>query len=482
MPHSLRLLLCLAAFCLPAAAQGPGKIAWSKDLTTAFETTKAEKKRILMVCVNARYVDGRKTEEPAAKGLREVVYKDPRVVAKSKEFIMAFLTPASSSTEYGELRTVGIEGRMISPQHIFIDPTGKKVLLRKPYWSHGKGEPAVKALLAMMDEAQKKLAGAGGKSVEIGAAPKGDEKPGWISDRIADVLGKDGAKRDAAIEALLKSDEKGDCTTPLILLIEKQKADKDTALLVALVRALGRDGLLDAAPPLAGLLAHRDEKVRGNAAVSLEHIGDRSKTVVAALIRAAGKEKDAAIANHMFRALGRCGKDDGKARSFLLKKCGGSKSEFASYGPAIGLAYFERDKKAARGVEKILKKIGVPGGGRRGRGSDTVKRGVVAWTLAQIGDSKSEKFVQTELVEKLENMQAFWVAPLRGFYRQVVRAIRGEEGALDAVDGGVGGFLSFAKRADPDGYGDQAAKMMDDCRRGRENSGFSPKGENLFGG
>ncbi|MHC4339757.1 MAG: hypothetical protein ACYSX0_06050 [Planctomycetota bacterium] len=101
--------------------------------------------------------------------------------------------------------------------------------------------------------------------------------------------------------------------------------------------------------------------------MSLECIGDRHKNVVAALSRTAGKEKNRVIANHMCSALGRCGVGDSKARSILLKKCAGTKSEFASYGPTIGLAYFEGEKKAARGVGKILKKIGVPGG-RRGGG------------------------------------------------------------------------------------------------------------------
>jgi hypothetical protein len=66
-------------------------------------------------------------------------------------------------------------------------------------------------------------------------------------------------------------------------------------------------------------------------------------------------------------------------------------SEFASYGPYIALAYFEKGKAAARGVEKILKQIGIPGG-RRGGGGNSVKRGLVSWTLASIGNSKSGAF------------------------------------------------------------------------------------------
>ena len=151
----LRSLLVMI-LSLNATAQS-GKILWSKDLTTAFAEAKKEQK-ILMVCVNARFVTGRKSEEPAAKGLREVVYKDTRVVFRSGEFICALLTRSSNSSEFGELRLLGIEGALKSPQHIFIHPDGKKILLRKEYWSHGSGDPAVRALLAMMKEAQAKLA------------------------------------------------------------------------------------------------------------------------------------------------------------------------------------------------------------------------------------------------------------------------------------------------------------------------------------
>ena len=53
-------------------------------------------------------VDGRRRQEPAAKGLREVIYKDVRVVTKSRQFVCAFLTPEGSSHDYGELRALGM--------------------------------------------------------------------------------------------------------------------------------------------------------------------------------------------------------------------------------------------------------------------------------------------------------------------------------------------------------------------------------------
>ena len=162
-----RLLAVLLACCFlavpaaPTAAEEgevqPGDLVfWQTDLQKAFARAK-EKQQILMICINSKYVDGRNREEPAAKGLREIVYKDVRIVKKSREFVCAFLTSGGNSADYGELRALGIEGLIVSPQHIFVHPDGDKILERLEYWSHGKGDAAVKALLGLMNNAQAKL-------------------------------------------------------------------------------------------------------------------------------------------------------------------------------------------------------------------------------------------------------------------------------------------------------------------------------------
>jgi hypothetical protein len=476
-------------FLVPAQAQeaASAPIAWRKDLPTGFAEAKAEKK-ILMICVNARLMKKSGIEESANKALREIVYKDARVVTKSREFVCVLFTPSSNSGEFGDLRLLGIEGDIVSPQHIFVSPDGKKVLVRQEYWTHGKGEAAGKALVAMMVKAQTRHLGVDAapkagepKAGEIGAAPgapTGDARPAWILARIGEVTSGTQKVRQTRIDQLVRSDKDGDCVGPLIALIEPNKKNED--LLIDLVCGLGRDKLLAAAEPIAGLLSHKDEHVRGYSAVSLEYIGSRDKAVVKALLRAAGKEKDIAIANHMYRALGRCGVDDSKARSTLLKKCGGAKSEFASYGPAIGLAYFEGDKKAARGMEKLLKKIGVPGG-RRGGGQNTVKRGVYCWTLAAIEDRKSGDFVREELLAKLENVQAFWVGGLKSFYRSIARKCDGDKTVMVGIEQGVRGFVGYAKGANPERYDVEARSMMDAYRKNRDDGNFKPKGDGLLG-
>ena len=436
-----------------------------------------------MICVNAKRVDGRAREEPAAKGLREVVYQDPRVIEKSKEFVCVLLTQQGSAADFGELRALGISGDIVSPQHIFVQPDGQKIVHRVRYWRHGQGESGILAFLAMMAKAQENLAGAGNEASAddggVGPVPEsGADRVEWIARMIQQVVGGSAKEHEAALQALVQNDKDGDCIAPLVALLEEHA--KNTGLVNELIRALGRDGLEIAALPVAKFLSHKAVNLRANAAVSLEYIGSQDKKVVAALRKAVGKEKDEAIANHMYRALGRCGVKDTKVRSLLLKKADSAKSEFASFGPLMGLAYFEGDPKAARGVEKILKKIGVPGS-RRGGGQNTVKRGVMSWTLAAIGDEKSGAFVREELIEKLENVQAFWVEGLRTFYGAVAAKCDGDASAMAGIEEGVRGFVGFAKRFDLGRYGAETRALMDEYREGRDNATFKPKGDGLLG-
>ncbi len=471
-----------------AQAKEPKKsswIAWKPDMNAALAAAKAENK-IVMICINAKYVDGRKTEERANKGLREVIYRNDRVIEKSREFACMLIKPASGKDDYAELRLLGIAGEIVSPQHIFVHPNGKTILLRRPYWSHGAGEKGIEAMLAMMTKAQEALAEVGADTGDDATSggdagdvtPPGDDRAAWIAERLTEVTGSDKKIRNRAMKTLLGADRDGDCVTALAGLLAEHTKNPD--LLVVLIRALGLDGKFGAALPISSLLAHKEDDVRGNAAVSLEYIGSRNKKVVSALLRAATKEKNEDIANHMYRAAGRCGMEETKVRSTLLKKCGSAKTEFGSYGPAIGLAYFEGDKKAARGVEKILKKIGLPGG-RRGGGGNTVKRGVVCWTLACVGDEKSGKFMRETLIAKLDNMKAFWVGPLRTFYKTVAEKCEGDKAAMGEIERGVAGFVGFAMGANAKKYEVEARPLMDKYRRDRPAQSFTPRGDGLLG-
>ncbi len=462
----------------PAAAQ----VAWEKDLATALARAKEDGK-ILLICINAKAVEGEAGEEPAAKGLREVVYRDPRIVERSRAFVCVLVSPNSSVADHGILGNLGVQAPIISPQHIFVKPEGDQVLLRREYWPHGKGEKAVEALLSMMKEAEEARSaprppaetpepGAGGAKE---GPPTDEARAAWIAEMLAKVRDVP-AERGPALKALVKEDRDGDCVGPLVEMLKETR--KDTDLLRALIRALGRNGLAAAALPVADHLGHREDRIRAEAAVSLEYIGCRDRKVLTALTNAAGGEKDELIANHAFRALGRCGVEDANVRNLLLKAAANGRSEFATYGPAMGLAYFERDEKAARGVEKILKLIGVPGGGR-GAGQNTMKRVLLSWTLAEIGDPKSEAFVRDELIAPLKDNQAFWVEGMLSFWGSVARMCAGDAEERPAVEGGVRFTVGIALRFGGGREGGGSMSMMDEARRGREDAGFTPKGDGL---
>jgi len=309
------------------------------------------------------------------------------------------------------------------------------------------------------------------------AAPDGGEaRAAWIAERVA-LVASAGATSEQALAQLLSADRNGDCTGPAIALLSDRT--RYVGVLVLVIRALGRDGLTTAAVPIAGLLDHKDASVVANAAVSLEYIGGSDKKVLTALRKLAESTSDETIASHAWRALGRCGRADAAVRTLLLDRAASGKSEFVTFGPCIGLAYFEQNEPAMRGVERMLKQIGVPGS-RRGGGTNTVKRGLVSWTLAQIGDAKSATFVRTELLHGLKNVKAFWVEGLATFWATVAEVCDGRKERLAEVEIGVRGFVQFAKLGDLARYGAEVRNLDDAARKGRTSTGFRPKGDGLL--
>ncbi len=482
----------------PAPAKAGDKVAWITDLPAAFAKAK-EKNLPLMICINAKFVMGRANrEEPAAKGLREVVYLDLKVVTESRKFVCAFLSRGEGgSGDYGELRALGIEGLIVSPQHIFVDPKGENILERMEYWSYGKGTSAVTKLLDMMSKALSKLdasneapadpanpdaAPAEGAPAPAPEAvpPAGDgaaaleERRAWIAKQLEHVTGTNPSKRETALGNLVRNDKEGDCIDPLVALVPQSK--DNVALLVPLIRVLGRDKLTKAAGPIAAHLSHKDESVRGNAAVSLEYIGCPDS--VSALKKRASKEKNPDIANHLYRALGRCGAGDSKVRGVLTKKIEKHliKDVVEGLGPAIGLSYFVGDKKAARAAEKLFQKASRMSGGRRGGGGGggTFMRGILGWVLAEVGDEKSAKFVQEEMLDPLENSNGRWTRAIKSFYRAVVKKLEGDEGAMDTIQGGVQRSMEWG--------GPEDLNLQDEARQNRDTTEFQPKGEWISGG
>lgn len=468
------------------ADEVPRRIKFIEDLDTAFKQAK-ELDKPLMICINSKVVDsGRR--EPAAEKLRNEIYTDKAVIEKSLSFVCAFLTSAGSSEDFGELRArFGIEGLIVSPQHIFVHPDGQKVLLRKEYWPYGGGERGVKSLLGMMDSALQSWKPKQPESEEgtpESEAPPTEQPPAlapeaaeerakWIAKHLELVKTTHDEPRWQALMALVRADDKEtrDCTKPLVELIpEYEKSREEYRRLAHIVKALGVNELEHAAEPISDLLDHKDDAVRAHAAVSLEHIGSNDKKVVAALRKRATREKDIAIANHMFRALGRCGAGDKKVRSVLDKAASSPKEERAAYGPIIGLAYFKGDKKASAACEKLLKKLGHPAAvGRRGGGRSVMRRYLLGWALAEIGLERGADYVQEEILATMDRYESRWLRVIRAYWKAVEACCRGDTSGMDTITGGINRVMGF--------MGGDVNPFMDEYRIEREHSGFSPKAE-----
>lgn len=456
------LMLALAPLTAPPAARAedtkgtppalPEYIDWKPTIGEAAELAKKENKP-LFVAINAERVDGGRLE-PAAKELRENTYRDPAVVAKSKLFVCALLRPDGTSADYAELRQrFSIDGLVVSPQHIFAHPDGT-LIDRREYWPYGTGQAAVDAMLKMMDEALAAFRQRAGAPAGGDAAAKGDpaaQRAEWIRTMIERLKGDDAGTWQSTTKELVKADEKGDCIEPLLTVLVEAK--KDGPKQVAILKGLGKPGLELVVPTVVALLEAKDVEVRSAAAVTLEYIG--SARSVEPLTKRLPREKDDLAWNNVCRALGRCGAAAPSAREAvrkaLVREMNAAKSAKTAAGPLIGLAYFEKDADAARAVEKFAAKEG-----------DRTKRGYALWTLSEIKDPDSAKFVREEILAHETDLRA------SAYARAVASVIAGTDSdgtSRDSVERGMS-FLSGAVG----GVGGEA-------RRDREQNEFKPKGE-----
>ena len=198
----------------------------------------------------------------------------------------------------------------------------------------------------------------------------------------------------------------------------------------------------------ARLRDDREDDIRANADVTLEHIGD--PRAVEPLTKHLSRERDERTYNDCCRALGRCGAKQDAARKTLLHELAIAKSPQTSAGPAIGLAYFEKDAEAARGLEKAAKKEG-----------DHTRRAPILWALSEVGDPKSAEFVKRELLAGEK------VAYVQMYLKAIIAKLDGS--ADDATEQTIGYAMGWSLR--------QAMVTNDAARRGRDQAEWKPKGE-----
>ena len=451
-----------------------GEIAWKATVDEAFEAGKKENKPIF-VAINAAKVDGGHPE-PAGKELREHVYVDPTVVARSQSFVCVLLRPDGSSADFAVLRQrFSIDGQIVSPQHIFAYPDGT-LIDRREYWSYRAGQESVDALLSLMDKAlaanrmkaglppeppaPTAPAGPGGapppapgsgepgKPTDPSAPAPQDPRAAWINALLAKVRAgsADAPARDAAIHELVKGDQKGDCIEALCTVLLELKKDPDSQ--IAILKALGKPGLEIVVNAVASLLDDKHDEVRSNAAVTLEYVG--SAQAIDALTKRLSRDKEEVPWSNACRALGRCGAKQEPVRKALLREMTSAKSARMFVGPVIGLAYFEKDAEVARALEKSIKKEG-----------DYVKRGYMLWCLSEVGDPKSADFVKKEVMANEKDARAL------AFQRAIYNLLAGSDDgtARGTIDGGMG-FISWS-----------VAGIGGAARKDRDQSEFKPKGE-----
>jgi hypothetical protein len=435
---------------------GPAEgIAWTKTVDEAFDAGKKDGKPVF-IAVSSERVDGGKLE-PAGQMLRDQVYVDPAVVAKSRSFACAMLRGDGTSADYAAVRQhFGIDGLIVSPQHLFAFPDGT-LIKREEYWPTRGVPDSVAKLVSMMDEALKATElrkGVALPSVPGGGDPAAGDagRAAWIKSRIEFVAkgSTDPAGRDAAIAELVKGDQKGDCLEALCGVLVELK--KDPASQVKILKAIGKPNALVVVPTVLGFLDDRHDELRGNAAVTLEYVGD--PRAIDPLTKRLGVEKDEMILADVARALGRCGAKMAAVRKTLFHELETSKSAKAAAGPVIGLAYFEKDAEAARGIEKLVRKE-----------SDRMRRGPMLWALMEIGDPKSADFVKKEILPRPDITKDRWGA--YGYCLAVANVLTDPNDA--ASRGTVEGGLDYVLRALEMG--------LHEPRKDRDTSEWKPKAE-----
>ena len=403
-----------AAPSAPTVPIVPGEIAWHAKVADAVAAAKAEAKP-LFVAINATRVDGGKAE-PAGRELRDNTYRDASVVEKSRAFACVIVYADAAGEDFDQLRSrFSIGSQIVSPQHIFAYSDGG-MYERREYWSFGKGQASVDALLEMMNRAlaaERAHVGAPplaaappaqapvdpGMAGDSGAAPDAtptvdDARRAWIDQAVERIRGTaDALARASAIREFLAQDRKNDCIDALCTLAIASK--KETDLQIAIVRGLGRPGYDAAVPTMLGFLDAKSDDLRSNTIVSLEYVG--SALPIDALSKRLSREKDERIYANVCRALGRCGAKDEAVRKTLVRELQTAKSDCQFAGATIGLAHFEKSAEAARALEHEIKKNGAG-----------AKRAFALWALTEIMDPKSAEFVKKEVLANEKNP---WVLP-----------------------------------------------------------------------
>ena len=324
-------LTCMLASCLLTNAAVGADIAWEASYGDAVERARA-KHKVLFVAVN---MDG----EGANDYMAAKVYHDKRITELTADTVNVIASrfshgaPDSTCKRFGTITCAqhqfaekGVrgtavkpskDGHVIAPQHVFLDPAGK-VLMSVPYvisveeleWC------LIKALNEVHPDAQREFPEQAQAPMRLNAGRLYDPEAGQPAPR---PLGKDeleatikelqsgfGAPQNMqAFTRLLVTDDP-DAVRYATLEVNSGLLTWSPGMNMSLVRTIGRVSPESFWEVVEPLLKHRDENVRGEAAVCLEQLGARKS--VKAIQSALSKEKDPHVKKDLLRALGSAGR------------------------------------------------------------------------------------------------------------------------------------------------------------------------------
>lgn len=342
------------------AVAGEERVRWVGPFDRALEQAR-EKKLPVLVAINT----DRDGEGPGPDGggntrMVYVHYRDAEVVALSRHFVCVIASPNTHEevaepervcSRFGDVpcaahlaSEASVRGayfagvaKIVAPQHLFLDPSGK-LLLRREYEVEGKD------LIALMLQALRQVSPSVYESV---AEERYAEAARAL--RSAD----DETRRQAAHELAASPDPRAASVLRKAIVALKEEADR-----ARLVRAAGSAP----GPAMEGLftelLGDKSARVRAAAAAGLGRIATPGST--AALVAALKREKESEGKNALLRALGDRGSDPAVAavvlplladksaqvRTQAALALASARGEAAGAGKLLAMAREEHDVRA----------------------------------------------------------------------------------------------------------------------------------------
>lgn len=381
----LALFLGSLGFAFAQPSNLAGKLKWEAEYEAALVKAKAESK-IIFLAVN---MDGEKGNDRMVKN----VYTDRTIqqLAGKTVNLVASVGRHNKSGACSHLGTITCaehramegrvngtilkpdnQGRVVAPQHVWLDSEGK-VLISVPY------EITAGEMEWCFHEAARKV-----DPDYVGKESGKSKRPRrWIPDGVLDSENDPGEQpptREETLE-LIKEIRKGVLKGGDLVKAYKRIAEADepeardqilqylksggggrrggggkgqTAKRAAMVRLIGLGSPQSYWEVLDSLVGSGEDSLRNEVAVAMEQLA--APEALKSLTKAYKKEKDEPGRKNLLRAIAACGSEDSTARGMLLKAAKQTRDEVLRRNALIGLGW-QLDQSSVRStIEKVLDK------------------------------------------------------------------------------------------------------------------------------